>query len=251
MKKILFILLCAFLLVGCIEKAPKPTQVGTTQQDTINGVPCVVYLPNGWEKVKNKKSKNKIKYPVLYLQHGMVGNEFDWTVKGNLVGIMDSLLHAKKVVEMVVIMPDNCPARRTHAEEFTNATNGEWEKNFALFMAESERKYPISNEPSQRAIAGLSMGGYHTMKVSSLLDGQFAYVGMFSAATMGPEMPSEPALLWLAIGKDDFLYMPFKGYLHWLDKQNRTYTYYETEGGHEWPNWQDYITRFLQICFQP
>ena len=251
MKKIAVIVLSALLLVGCIEKPSERIQVGTTQQDTINNVPCVVYLPTGWEKAKKKRTKRQNKYPVLYLQHGMVGNEFDWTVKGNLVGIMDSLLREKKVVEMVVIMPDNCPARSTYVEEFTNATSGEWEAHFAEFMAEAERKYPISNDPSKRAIAGLSMGGYHTMKISSLLDGQFAYVGMFSAATMGAQMPSEPTLLWLAIGKEDFLYLPFKGYLHWLDNQNRKYTYYESEGGHEWPNWQDYITRFLPLCFQP
>ena len=218
--------------------------VGMVQQDTIMNVPCCVYLPcNYAQRVQEV-------FPVLYLQHGMWGNEFDWPTKGNLVGIMDSLLQIGKVQEMVVIMPDNCPSRPTYEEEKENATNGEWEGHFAEFMAEAENKYSISTEPSKRAIAGLSMGGYHTMMVSSVLDGQFAYVGMFSAATFIHQAPSEPALLWTAIGKDDFLYESFTEYRRWLETNHREYTYYESKGGHDWPNWQDYIGRFLPLCFK-
>lgn len=232
------------MLAGCGNETPATKQVGTTQKDTINGVPCVVYTPWEGERVKGER------YPVLYLQHGMWGNEFDWVEKGNLIGIMDSLLQAGEVPEMVVIMPDNCPSKPTYEEELANATTGEWEEHFADFMAEAERKYPISNAPSQRAIAGLSMGGYHTMMVSSTLDGQFAYVGMFSAATFVHQAPSDPALLWTAIGKDDFLYDSFTEYRQWLEANHREYTYYESAGGHDWPNWQDYLARFLPKCFE-
>ena len=219
-------------------------QAGTVTRDTIQGVPCRVYLPEGYEK---RVRKTHEVFPVLYLQHGMWGNEDDWTEKGNLVGIMDSLLRLGEVKEMVVIMPDNCPSRPTSEEEKANATNGQWEANFAAFMAEAEAKYSISKEPAQRAIAGLSMGGYHTMRVSSVLDGQFAYVGMFSAATFVHNAPSEPAVLWTAIGNEDFLYLSFQEYRRWLEETHREYTYYESSGGHDWPNWQDYICRFLKL----
>ncbi|MBO4250454.1 MAG: hypothetical protein J5884_04270 [Paludibacteraceae bacterium] len=245
MKKILYAALCLMILAGCAQKeAQEVKQAGRIERDTIMGVPCVVYQPSA---IRSQHSD--VKYPVLYLQHGMWGNENDWTEKGNLVGIMDSLLRAGKVKEMVVIMPDNCPSRPTTEEEKANATNGEWENHFAAFMAEAESKYPISNEPSQRAIAGLSMGGYHTMMVSSVLDGQFAYVGMFSAATFVHQAPSQPTLLWTAIGKDDFLYESFTEYRRWLESEHYEYTYYESTGGHDWPNWQDYIGRFLPLCF--
>ena len=246
MKKVIMMALGVLALVGCGKSAPETKSVGTTERDTINGVPCVVYMPY---EVESRKSKVE-RYPVLYLQHGMWGNEDDWTAKGNLVGIMDSLLQAEVVPEMVVIMPDNCPGKPTYQEELANATTGAWEAQFAAFIAEAERKYPISDKPSQRAIAGLSMGGYHTMMVSSLLDGQFGYVGMFSAATFVHQMPSEPALLWTAIGKDDFLYASFTEYRRWLESEHREYTYYESAGGHDWPNWQDYIARFLPLCFK-
>ena len=239
------ILLAAFIitLVGCAKNAPVAKQVGTIQRDTILGVPCCVYLPGHYDE------RSEEIFPVLYLQHGMWGNENDWPEKGNLIGIMDSLLRTDKVKEMVIIMPDNCPSYPSYEEEKAHATDGHWEADFAHFMTEAESTYRISSDSSQRAIAGLSMGGYHTMMVSSVLDGQFAYVGMFSAATFVHHAPSEPAMLWTAIGKDDFLYDSFQQYRHWLEQSHREYTYYESTGGHDWPNWQDYLSRFLSICF--
>ena len=240
MKQILYLSFVILLCIGCTGKQPFP-QAGTIHPDTINGVPCYVYLP---DQVENQKQ-----YPVLYLQHGMWGNETDWSEKGNLVGIMDSLLRLGQVKEMVIIMPDNCPSKPTYEEELANATTGEWDAQFAAFMAEAEQKYPISHDPSQRALAGLSMGGYHTMMVSSVLDGQFDYVGMFSAATFVHRAPTRPRLFWIGIGKDDFLYESLQEYKNWLDANHVEYTYYESTGGHDWPNWQDYLGRFLPKCF--
>ena len=243
MKKNVWSALCVWALVGCTKTTPVISQVGSVHRDTILEVPCCVYLPCGYAE------RTEELFPVLYLQHGMWGNENDWPEKGNLIGIMDSLLQRGAVKEMVIIMPDNCPGRPTYEEEKANATDGHWEADFAQFMKEAESRYRISSQPSQRAIAGLSMGGYHTMMVSSVLDGQFDYVGMFSAATFVHRAPSEPALLWTAIGKDDFLYEPFQQYRRWLEQNHREYTYYESTGGHDWPNWQDYLGRFLPLCF--
>ncbi|MBR2166733.1 MAG: hypothetical protein IJ920_00100, partial [Paludibacteraceae bacterium] len=75
----------------------------------------------------------------------------------------------------------------------------------------------------------------------------FAYVGMFSPATFVHRAPSEPAKLWLGIGKDDFLYTKVQSYRSWLEENHREYTYYESTGGHTWDNWQDYIVRFLTL----
>ena len=216
----------------------------TVLRDTIHGVPCYVYLP-----YKVESGKRKVEYPVLYLQHGMYGNESDWTEKGRLVEIMDSLYRLGQVRPMVVIMPDNCPSRPTWEEEHANATTGEWENNFAAFMAEAESRYPIATCPAQRAIAGLSMGGYHTMRVSSVLDGEFAYVGMFSAATMVHNAPTSPKLFWIAIGCEDFLFEDHQKYRRWLEENHIEYTYYESTGGHTWPNWQEYLSRFLPRLF--
>lgn len=237
----------AGMLSACntsVQKAQKEVTAGTVSLDTINGIPCRVYVPCDYCQRTDEI------FPVLYLQHGMWGNEFDWTLKGNLLGIMDSLLRAGAVREMVVIMPDNCPGRPTSEEEKANATTGEWEANFATFMAEAESEYRISAEPAQRAIAGLSMGGYHTMRVSYVLDGQFEYVAMFSPATFVHNAPTRPRVFWLAIGTEDFLWDSFQEYREWLEAEHIEYTYYESTGGHDWPNWQDYIERFLPKLFK-
>ena len=190
----------------------------------------------------------------------MWGNEKDWVEKGRLIPIMDSLLRLGEMCDMVVVMPDNCPSRPTYEEEKNNAMTGHWESHFVEFMAEVERKYPVSAEPSQRAIAGLSMGGFHTMHITHHLPGQFAYIGLFSAAIIPApdnviyanweeevrqQMTYQP-LYWIGIGRDDFLYDYITTYRRWLEHNHIEYTYYESAGGHTWDNWQDYLCRFLK-----
>jgi enterochelin esterase family protein len=280
-------LLPLLLTLGCSPKAAKP-QVGTVVRDTLLGVPCCVYLPNDYARRADKEV-----FPVLYLQHGMYGSENDWTQQGRLVETMDSLLALGEVKEMVVIMPDNFmgsvpPAERealmnapditpegepfdtsrgkahwhklTADQERSYEMSGYWESHFAEFMAEAEAQYSISREPAHRAIAGLSMGGFHTMHVSHHLHGLFGYMGLFSPAVIPTEpnpvydnweeevrqaTASEP-LYWIAIGREDFLYDYVTQYRRWLEANNIEYTYYESTGGHTWPNWQDYICRFLK-----
>ena len=158
MKKLLVLALAVMALAACAKKADVKPQVGTVVFDTINNVPCRVYLPDGYVG-KREEVRGKSEYPVLYLHHGMWGNEHDWIEQGHLLHWMDSLLQLGQVREMVIIMPDNCPHRETSEEERANAMSGEWIRDFAQFMAETERKYNVSNDPSLRAIAGLSMGG--------------------------------------------------------------------------------------------
>lgn len=250
----------AVLLSSCSVRSTEPLRAGTVVRDTINGTPCCVYLPQNYEARAEKEGEV---FPVLYLQHGMYGNEDDWTTQGRLVEIMDSLLQAGEVKEMVVIMPDNCPHRATSDEEKANAMTGEWERQFPLFMAESEAKYNISKEPSMRAIAGLSMGGFHTMHVSHHLHGEFAYTGLFSAAFLPTDSNdiydpweeevkaqiAEDPLYWIGIGREDFLYDLNVEYRRWLEANHLEYTYYESAGGHTWDNWQDYICRYMKKLF--
>ena len=251
-------IICAGMFIGCNPQT-NTLQVGTVVRDTLLDVPCCIYLPHNYaDRAMNNT------FPVLYLQHGMYGNEDDWTTQGKLVELMDSLLQAGKIQEMVVIMPDNCPHRPTAEEEKANAMTGEWERLFPQFMAEAEAKYSISREPSKRAIAGLSMGGFHTMHISHHLYGDFAYVGLFSPATI----PTNPnyiydawekevhlqmttnTLYWIGIGREDFLYEYVTDYRHWLQTNHLEYTYYESAGGHTWDNWQDYICRFMQKLYR-
>jgi enterochelin esterase family protein len=279
-------------MVGC--NTPKQTtEVGTIERDTLLGVPCCIYLPNAYSERVNA---GKEVFPVLYLQHGMYGSEDDWSTQGNLLYWMDSLLRCGAVKEMVVIMPDNFlgsmpPAERealinapnitpngepfdtengaAHWRKFTREQergyemSGYWESHFAEFMAEAERKYSVGTTPSQRAIAGLSMGGFHTMHVSHYLHGQFGFIGLFSALVVSPntspvydnwenevrELMRIQPVYWIGMGREDFLYNQLQDYRRWLEENHLEYTYYESAGGHTWPNWQDYICRFLKKLF--
>ena len=245
------------IVVSLPAYTPAPAaKVGTVVRDTIQGTPCCVYLPDQYET----RAATEV-FPVLYLQHGMWGNENDWVEQGNLLHCMDSLLALRATKEMVVIMPDNCPHRATSEEEKANAMSGAWEANFPQFIAEAEQRYSISSDPAQRAIAGLSMGGFHTMHISHYLHGSFAKVGLFSPAIRAPREAevydhweeevrlqlAEKPLYWIAIGSEDFLYDNVAEYRRWLNENGLPYTYFESEGGHTWPNWQDYICRFLQM----
>jgi len=250
MKKSFWAIIAVILLVSCGKKADETgVSVGSVVRDTIQGVPCCVYLPNAYaERVQSGVEV----FPVLYLQHGMFGCEDDWTTQGNLLHWMDSLLQCGAVKEMVIIMPDNCPHRPTYEEERANAMDGHWEGGFAQFMAETESRYHVSNQPAQRAIAGLSMGGYHTRQVSQHLPGQFGYIALFSALVTPPYSleGNEKALYWIGMGKEDFLYEQLQPYRQWLEANHYEYTYYESPGGHTWPNWQDYLCRFLPKLFK-
>ena len=251
--------LVGIALVGCGKKSPVTRQVGSVERDTILGVPCCVYLPYAYAE----RAAAQEVFPVLYLHHGMFGNENDWPTQGNLIAIMDSLLQRDLVKEMVVIMPDNCPGKPTYEEERANGMSGNWEASFPDFMAETEGRYSVSDQPSQRAIAGLSMGGFHTMHVSHHLHGQFDYIGLFSAVILPPELVGpymnwesetreaieSASVYWIGMGREDFLFDQLQDFRRWLDKNHLAYSYYQSEGGHEWPNWQDYLGRFLPLCF--
>lgn len=266
MRNIIITLLVLCALTNCSSQVQQ-TPVGTTQRDTICGVPCCVYVPYNYSR-----RTNEAPFPVLYLQHGMYGSEDDWTTQGQLVEIMDSLLHLQQVKEMVVIMPDNFlgsvpPEARpvrwqdlTDEQEKRYEMSGYWESHFSSFMQEAEQRYHISRQPAHRAIAGLSMGGFHTMHISHYLHGQFQYIGLFSAVILPPfsaepydhweeeviQMAAENTIYWIGIGREDFLYKQLQDYRQWLDSNHIEYTYYESPGGHTWENWQDYIARFLK-----
>lgn len=289
MRRFFLFALVAVVLSGCGAKAGRP-QVGTIERDTILGVPCVVYLPDGYA---GRVQKEQEVFPVLYLQHGMFGSENDWTQQGLLLQKMDSLLQRGEVAEMVVVMPDNFlgsipPAERealmaapditpdgepfdtsegsahwrklTYDQERGYEMSGYWISQFGEFMTEVENRYSVSREPSHRAIAGLSMGGFHTMHVSHYLHGQFGYIGLFSALIVSPmdgemyadwenevrALMAEEPVYWIGMGREDFLYDQLQIYRRWLEDNHFEYTYYESAGGHTWPNWQDYICRFLK-----
>lgn len=228
-----------------------------------------IYTPAGYDKGK--------KYPVLYLLHGAGGDEEAWPTLGRTQQIMDNLIALGKAEPMIVVMPngnatdDASPLLSgLSKKEKPKAT---FEEAFDDIINYVESHYKVKKGPKNTALCGLSMGGYHTFKISNLRPGRFAYIGLFSAAiSMGrgnqasvqeqiagnpafakqiaDVFAAKPALYWIAIGKDDFLMPQNVSYRAYLDSQKLPYEYYESEGGHSWRNWRIYLSMFAQRLFK-
>ena len=230
-----------------------------------------IYTPPGYES--SKKS-----YPVLYLLHGMGGDEEAWPSLGRVTQIMDNLIAAGQIVPMIVVMPNGhtsnsaAPGNSEKGEypvEFRtpDVGTGEMESNFMEIINFAEKHYRIKKGKKNRAIAGLSMGGSHTMVISATYANTFDYVGLFSAAyrltdaaniavydnfdqNLLQQKKNGTALYWIGMGKTDFLYKTGETYRKKLDEIGMKYTYYESEGGHTWSNWRDYLVKFSGLLFR-
>lgn len=228
-----------------------------------------VYTPAGYEQGKRR-------YPVLYLLHGMGGDEEAWPATGRVVEIMDNLIAEGKAEPMIVVMPNGCMrhlAAPGYSHEgmwtpyMSGSMDGSFESAFLQLVTWVDSHYRTVNKASARAIAGLSMGGFHAMHISKEYPRMFDYVGLFSAAIFrGEESLSQvyrdfeaklhkqfadgPKLYWIAIGKDDFLYEENVRFRALLDAHAYPYTYVESEGGHVWRNWRVYLTQFAPLLFR-
>ena len=230
-----------------------------------------VYTPSGYETGDKD-------YPVLYLLHGMGGDEDAWQDLGRAIQILDNQIAAGVTQPMVVVMP-NGNAMRKAAPGFTgdgmyipegqHSVDPErlFVKAFPEIIEYVENNYRVSKDKNSRAVAGLSMGGGHAWRLGLEYPDSFAYIGMFSPAVRwngaGVDENDDPLLLNLlerqfqnppkkyliAIGKDDFLYQLNESYKALLDNQNIPYEYVESDGGHEWRNWRNYLIDFLPTLF--
>ena len=110
-----------------------------------------------------------------------------------------------------------------------------------------------------RAIAGLSMGGGHTITATINYPEVFGYIGVFSSGIFQPYEDLDGKMLalkasgvkkyWVACGEDDFVMESNKKLLVALDKSGMEYEYYENSGGHSWKNWRIYLSMFSPMLF--
>jgi len=230
-----------------------------------------VYTPYGYETSKEK-------YPVLYLLHGMGGDEEAWIALGRTSQILDNLIAQGKAKPMIVVMTNGNVAQEAAPGESSlgyvkpsmqmeHTMDGKFEETFPDVIKFIESNYRVKTEKSSRAVTGLSMGGYHSLHISRYYPNTFDYVGLFSAAimsdpkntskvyenfdsTLKTQMTNGCKLYWIGIGKDDFLYKANTEYREKLDKLGMKYTYVETAGGHTWTNWRVYLSEFVPLLFK-
>lgn len=230
-----------------------------------------VYTPAGYETGGKR-------YPVLYLLHGMGGDEEAWISLGRTAQILDNLIAQGKAKPMIVVMPNGNASQEAAPGESSRGMvpptmqlpktmEGSYEQAFPEIVKFIDKNYRTIKSKSGRAIAGLSMGGFHSLHISKQYPDMFNYVGLFSAAIMPNKEVSSPiyenmegklkvqfdknpALYWIAIGKTDFLYKANEEYRKLLDKKGYKYTYYESDEGHIWRNWRIYLTEFVPMLFR-
>ncbi|WP_321373204.1 alpha/beta hydrolase-fold protein [uncultured Draconibacterium sp.] len=230
-----------------------------------------VYTPAGYESSTKK-------YPVLYLLHGAGGDEDEWVSFGRATQIMDNLIAQGKAEPMIVVMTNGHAGMEAAPGEsswgfykpkhLTSGTmDGVFEDSFMEIVNFVESNYRVMADKSHRAIAGLSMGGFHSMHISRYYENTFDYVGLFSAAlidredatnkiysnideTLKKQIENGVKLYWTGIGTEDFLYDANKEFRAKLDKLGMKYTYMETGDGHIWKNWRVYLSEFAPLLFK-
>ncbi len=230
-----------------------------------------VYTPAGYETSGKR-------YPVFYLLHGMGGDENAWTELGRAAQILDNLIAQGKAEPMIVVMTNGNAALQAAPGESSlgfaapdmnlpKTMEGSFETHFPEVVKFIDKNYRTVKNKKSRAIAGLSMGGFHSMHISKQYPDMFDYVGLFSAAIMPDkkvkspiyddleaklkaQFDKKPALYWIAIGNTDFLFKANEEYRKMLDEKGYKYTYYETPEGHIWKNWRIYLTEFTPLLFK-
>jgi enterochelin esterase-like enzyme len=220
---------------------------------------ALVYTPPGYS--------NEKKLPVLYLLHGIGGDEKEWLNGGQPQVILDNLYAENKVEPMIVVMPNGRAMKDDRATG--NIMDSVKVKAFATFEKDLlkdlipyiEKKYPVIKESDYRAIAGLSMGGGQSLNFGLGNLDKFAWVGGFSSApnTEKPEklIPDPEAakkrlkLLWISCGDKDRLIMFSKLTHDYLLSKNVPHVYYVDHGYHDFNVWKNGLYMFSQLLFKP
>jgi enterochelin esterase-like enzyme len=220
---------------------------------------ALVYTPPGYTKKK--------KYPVLYLLHGIGGDEKEWLKGGNVHVILDNLNHKKTIEPMIVVLPNGRAMKDDRATG--NVFDAEKVQAFTTFEKDLlndlipyvEKNYSVMADREHRALAGLSMGGGQSLNFGLGNLDKFAWVGGFSSApnTKVPEQlvpDAEEAkrklkLLWISCGDKDGL-VSFSRRTHdYLFRTNVPHIYYIEPGVHDFKVWKNGLYMFAQLLFKP
>jgi enterochelin esterase-like enzyme len=229
-----------------------------------------VYTPPGYNASAEKQ------YPVLYLLHGMGDDEGAWTQGGRANFIMDNLLAEGKAKPALIVMPFGHASRSLNRGP--GGPRGTGSRGGPVYNVNSlendllenviplvEREYRVGKDPNQRAIVGLSMGGYQALSIGFNNPQRFAYVGAFSAALINPDFvhdfPSiladhdktnkEFKLIWVGCGADDTLLSGNKNFNESLNAKGINHQWTITPGyGHAWTLWRVYLHDLLPRLFE-
>lgn len=233
----------------------------------------VVYTPPGY----NKNSSTK--YPVFYLISGTTDTEETFFKVGRANLILDNLIAEGKAKPMIIVMPYGNPMARI-AEQNGNPKpadifgrdSEDAIKRAKLFETDMinhvipyiDQNYRTINNRDSRAIGGFSRGGGQTLRTGFGNMDKFSWICCYSAYLSTPEMENnfksisgnvndtnaKLKLLWVSVGKDDFLYKSTTEFLEYLRDKKINHKSLITEGGHTWMNVKAYLAESAPLLFQ-
>jgi len=245
-----------FVPHGTVHRHVIPSQVRHGE------VAVQVYTPPGFDP------KAAATYPVLYLLHGFGDEETAWLAVGRANFIADSLIALKRIGPAIIVMTNGHPVPipfGVRYEDYGSRNAAAMEQELLHEVIPFiETNYPAKREAGSRAIVGLSMGGGQSLGIGLSHPDLFGWVGGFSsgvptdnldqrfAALLGTAQkpPVIPRLIWVGVGKGDFLLDQNQKFHGWLEEKKVAHEWHLTEGAHEWPVWRDYLEEFLQKIFR-
>jgi enterochelin esterase-like enzyme len=215
-----------------------------------------VYTPPGYSSDK--------KYPVLYLLHGIGGDENEWVRGGHPEIILDNLIADKKAEPMIIVMPNG--RAQTDDRPGPNAMStapafGNFDKDLlGSLIPFIESKYSVKADRESRALAGLSMGGGQSLNFGLGNLDTFAWIGGFSSAPNtkpAAELVPDPAaatkqlkLLWISAGNKDGLIRISQGVHGYLKEKNVPHLWHVDGNAHDFRHWKGALYQFSQLIFK-
>ncbi|HET6251931.1 MAG TPA: alpha/beta hydrolase-fold protein [Tepidisphaeraceae bacterium] len=220
---------------------------------------ATVYTPPGYSK--------DTKYPVLYLLHGVGDDETGWKEKGSANVILDNLYADKKLVPMIVVMPNgfaklaSAPPPAAAPGRPARKDNRGFENDLMTdLIPYIEAHYPVIADRDHRALAGLSMGGGQSLRVGLKHTDTFAWVGVFSAGGQRAKAGADSApdysplakltLFWLSTGDKDPGFKGIEAFNTALDAAKISHVWHVDSGAHEWPVWKNDLYLMSQMLFR-
>ena len=234
----------------------------------------IVYTPPGYDQSRER-------YPVLYLQHGFGEDEVGWSDQGHENFILDNLIASGKAKSMIIVNENGMIDTDVHPLPAENGSDKGsrtdtvvtyfMEQKYALFdkivsrdlIPYIDAHFRTIPDRNHRALAGLSMGGSQALRIGFNHLDQIAYIGAFSPAVHitntqtdydgvlknSSSLNQKLRLLWIGIGRDDFLHTPVLESHEALERAGIKHVWIESSGAHVWTVWRQYLADFAPRLF--
>ena len=254
-KRSVFIIPGSYLIDLCLTDSLNGKTELCQYVDDISGkTRCILlYLPPQYESTDHI-------YPVLYLLHGVDGNEQSWRERGRAIQLVDKLIQQGKAEPMIVVMPDANPRKLIGQDENVSLMKNllhyhswfhyDFERTFPKMDSFLSTRYRLSADMKMRAVSGLSAGSTQSVTLAKMYEDNFRYVGLFSPIVHRKQVPtSKNTIYWIGSGKTDIFHLQSEKFVKRIHQRQIPYIYYETKGGHTWRNWRLYLSEFMQFIF--